>query len=349
MNTAESRTIGRVYIVVLNWNNWEDTIECLESLQCLDYHNYRVVVVDNGSTDDSVERIKQWAEGRLKIESPFIDYDVEKKPLFLIEYDKVTAETGGYRKLESKASEFPCSMVLTVIRSEQNLGYAAGNNIGLRYALSRGDLRYAWILNNDTVVESHALTYLVERAAKDIRVGLCGSTLLFYYQPDTVQAWGGAKYNKWLGTTVAYGLGHSAKDQPPDKLEEKFAYIVGASVLVTEEFLKEIGLMTEDYFLYFEELDWAIRAKERFCLAYAPGSLVYHKEGGTTGGGQDPVQRSKISDYWSIRNRILFTKRYFPFTLPTVYLGLIVAILNRIRRCQWDRVGMIIKHMLALY
>ena len=106
-------TEPKVYIVILNWNGWQDTLECLASVVKLNYQNYQVVVVDNGSTDGSVGRIKEWIASQRAARALLV-------------------ETG------------------------KNLGYAGGNNAGLRYGLARGDLAYAWVLNNDTTVDPNA-------------------------------------------------------------------------------------------------------------------------------------------------------------------------------------------------
>jgi GT2 family glycosyltransferase len=125
-------------------------------------------------------------------------------------------------------------------------------------------------------------------------------------------------------------------------------YIEGASMLASRQFLEEIGLLCEDYFLYFEEADWAIRAEGRFRLAYAPGSIIYHKVGGSIGTSSNPAKMSYISDYFNIRNRLLFTRRFYPAALPTVYLILFGSMLLRILLGKWDRAVMIFKMMFSI-
>jgi hypothetical protein len=174
---------------------------------------------------------------------------------------------------------------------------------------------------------------------------MCGSLLLFYHAPSTIQAAGGGVYRKWLGTSQACG-----SFQPVGSIDEATAlrqldYIAGAALLVTRVFIETVGLMTEDYFLYFEELDWLQRARGRFALAYASDSVIYHKEGGSIGTSSVSSQHSSLADEYGVRNRIRFTRRFYPYALPTVYMGLLVAIFNRIRRRQFDRVSMILRAM----
>jgi hypothetical protein len=114
-------------------------------------------------------------------------------------------------------------------------------------------------------------------------------------------------------------------------------------MLVSKQFLQQIGLMEEDYFLYFEEIDWAMRAKDQFSLCYAPDSIVYHKEGGSIGTNYaEPQKKSLTADYYGLRSRLKFTWQFFPYTLPLIYLGLLPVLINRVRRKQWQRVGMIL-------
>ncbi|HIP33256.1 MAG TPA: hypothetical protein EYG89_00650 [Bacteroidia bacterium] len=115
-------------------------------------------------------------------------------------------------------------------------------------------------------------------------------------------------------------------------------------MLVSKGFIKEVGLMCEDYFLYFEELDWAIRGKKKgYQLGYCWESKVYHKEGGSIGSSSKGEEKSEIADYYGLRNRIVFTKKFYPKYLLSVYLGFIMVIWNRIRRGHFKRILKILK------
>jgi GT2 family glycosyltransferase len=336
----------RVYLVVVNWNGWMDTIECLESLFRLEYPNYRVIICDNGSTDDSLSRLVDWAEGQsVTFAAPVQSYHhgltdpPVEKPLSYVVYDRTQAEEGGDCTLDPR---------LIIIRTGGNLGFAGGNNIGLRYALVRGDFEHVWLLNNDTVVEPLSLKALVTRMSEKPSAGMCGSTLVFYDKPDRVQARGGGWYCKWIGLPWHIGQYEKARTRSRIAHVEKWMnYVVGASMLVSREFLSSVGLMSEDYFLYFEEADWALRGTPAFTLAYAPESIVYHKVGASVGTSSDPRKKSMTCDYYSIRNRIRFTKAHFPVALLTVYPTLCLAILNRLVLGQWRRGLMILGLILA--
>ena len=101
------RNSPNVYILILNYNGWRDTVECLESVQRLTYPNYRIVVIDNGSTDGSLDKIKAWAAGELPVESTFFTYNPTAKPVRWIEYDRVTAEADGLPELEAQIENRP--------------------------------------------------------------------------------------------------------------------------------------------------------------------------------------------------------------------------------------------------
>jgi len=285
----------KVYIILVNWNGWRDTIECLESVFHLDYPNYEVVVCDNASSDGSLEQIGLWARGETHAisSSPALAHLINppvRKPIAFTEYSHT----------ETKFVLSAADTRLTLIQTGSNLGFAGGNNVGLRYALAQEHCDFAWLLNNDTVVQPDALSRLIDRMRQQPEVGICGSTLRDYFAVDRIQACGGASYNRWLarGTHLARSL---RIDQMPDAktIETEMAYVVGASMLVRRSFLEQVGLLNEEYFLYFEELDWAIRALGRFTLAYSPLSVVYHKEGRSIGSSSRREERSSASERYA--------------------------------------------------
>lgn len=332
--------MNKVYVVLLNWNGWADTIECLESLFRIENPGIRVVVCDNASTDSSLDRIKAWADGQLCALPPTSSRHLRfssppcSKPIDFAEYGRSEAESGG---------DVIESAPLVLIQTEANLGFAGGNNVGLRYAMAREDFDYIWLLNNDTVVEPDSLARMVERMHESPEAGICGSTLLHYDQPHRVQAFGGGYYCKWIGLPWHQGRLKKAEDQRNRQRAERWMnYIVGASMLVSKAFLKKIGLICEDYFLYFEETDWALRAKGKFKLVYAPDSIVYHKVGASIGTSSLPSKKSLVCDYYSARNRLFFTRTFFPEASVTVWLSLLCAVLCRLLFGRFGRARMLL-------
>jgi GT2 family glycosyltransferase len=126
-------------------------------------------------------------------------------------------------------------------------------------------------------------------------------------------------------------------------VEAGLSYVAGASLCVTRAFVEQIGLLDESYFLYYEELDWAARSRGRFGIACADDSIVYHKGGASTGYDATESRRDAAADVLQLRNRLRFTWRHAPKALPTVLLGIGVAVLNRIRRRQFARIPTILR------
>ena len=308
--------VDKVYILLLNWNGWQDTIECLESVFRNSYQNYQVIVCDNDSTDNSLEHIKDWANGGLRVtvtrDNPLhtLSSPPVEKPIPYVEYTRKQAEAGG--------NDAAHNVRLVLIQTGGNLGFAGGSNVGLRYALSRDDFQYVWLLNNDTVIAADALTRLVGSMRENPDAGMCGSTLPFYQDPGKIWALGGATYNKWLCKTECIGL-HTpvSASVSKDEVEHAMDYVAGASMLVSKAFLSIVGVMNERYFLYFEELDWALRAKGRYRLIFSPKSVVFHKVGSSIEKGTGR-RDTATADYYMFRNSVLITQRYHPFALPIV-------------------------------
>ncbi|MCS7012509.1 MAG: glycosyltransferase family 2 protein [Chloroherpetonaceae bacterium] len=333
-----------VIILLLNWNGWCDTIECLESVFRLNYPNYRVIVCDNGSTDDSPAYIKAWAEGRYHFtvppESPLsaLPCTPIAKPIAYLE--RTLAQTGPCSKQDEPDAK------LTLIQVGKNLGFAGGNNVGLSYALSYCQFDYIWLLNSDTVVLPDTLTRLIEAASKDCKIGLCGSTVLYYHNPSRIQTLGGGRYHKWFGLTSHIAEEECLTDIPAEmrcRLAASMDYVMGASMLVSRNFLETVGLMSEEYFLYFEELDWAMRAKGRFRLGYAVESIVYHKSGRSV--GNTPKEWSPTSVFHTTRSRIKFVRKFYPAFLPIVYVRLLLSLFNQWRKGQCAQAQAIWKAM----
>ncbi len=332
----------KVVILILNWNGWKDTIECLESVFRLDFIGYKVVVCDNGSTDGSPGMIAKWADGLLEAH----DFSVSLKsvgvpvikPLNYVSYGRKSAEEGG-DKNENAA--------LVLIQTGDNLGFAGGNNVGLRYCMARNDFDYVWILNNDTIVESDALTHLHARLVGRPTYGMCGSKLIFYHNPEYVQALGGSAFDASKGVVIPLGhLQNSRIINDEADIEAQMDYVVGASMLVSREFLNDIGLMTEDYFLYYEEIDWAFRARGKYQLAYSEDSHIYHKEGGSIG-SSSTKEPSATSTHYLYRNRIRFNKRFnIKKILPCLY-QILFEMLVLLKRKQFRTVAVAIRAVLS--
>lgn len=173
---------------------------------------------------------------------------------------------------------------------------------------------------------------------------MCGSTLVRFYDPEVVQARGGASYDRWFALPHHLGEGERIEQSVEHgKIEDRLDYIIGASLLASRRMVTDIGLMSEDYFLYFEDLDWALRARGQYDLAYASTSIVYHVEGASTGGNASPTDRPLTSDYYWLRNRLRISARYYPYALPTVILACIGSVIRRILSGRPAHAGRLVK------
>lgn len=303
----------RLGVVLVNYKGSADTLECLESLLRSDVP-IRVVVVDNASGDGSVERIVDWASGRVPWEAPetalgHLSSPPLEKPLDI-------------RVLEDADAliEAPSEERLAVIRSTSNLGFAGGNNLGIRHLMLDPAIEAFWLLNNDTVVEPSAARALLATIRAEPSAGMIGTVIRYYNAPDTVQALGGMTFNPLTGSNAGIH-GNKPYKAPWDgrAAARKAVCVLGASLTATRRFVDTVGLMSEAYFLYFEEMDWALRNGGRFAIGLARGSVVYHKHGGSIGSSSKKGGRTPQAEYWLLRARLLFYRRYYPLLLPLIW------------------------------
>lgn len=243
-------------IVVLNWNGREDTMECLRSIQRLNATAASIVVVDNGSTDGSIEAIRHFVPA------------------------------------------------VTLLENRRNLGYAEGNNVGIRYALAHG-AEFVLLLNNDTIVEPAFLERLVGVACANPKAAVVGPYIYYVDRPDTIWFAGAIWEEEELAFTWP-GQGQRLADASHLPLET--AYVCGAAMLLRASVLREIGLLDERFFLVYEESDWCFRARRagHTCLM-VPEARIWHKVGASFGTEQSPLRA-----YFSTRNKLLWSRSNLP-------------------------------------
>lgn len=314
---------NKVYIVLLNYNGSLDTIECLESLLKLSYENYQIIVVDNSETLEPFESLIQWALGNLTVTETVFEnliFPLEQKP---IDFLKVEEDNFFANEIIEK---------IVFVKANANNGYAAGNNVALKFILKFAQTdSFIWVLNNDTIVDKEALTAQVSYLSKpeNSTIGILGSKLTYYYKPMEIQAVGG-KFNK-----IFYISTHVGEGQSISKLKNQFQnidYVNGASMFFKLTFLKKTGLLCEDFFLYYEELDWAYKSNlAGWKLDWCPSSIVYHKEGASIGSSYDSKKKTFFSEVNLFKSRKIFVKKHFRLNFR-FYLSSVLLILNRIRK-----------------
>jgi GT2 family glycosyltransferase len=276
----------KVSIILLNWNGSEDTIECLESLYQIKYSNYNVILVDNHSEDDSLKRIKEYLLGDLAIRSEFYEYDTTNKPIKL-------AENGDFPGTGNES--------LILIKNSENLGFAAGNNVGINYALEELNPDYVLLLNNDTVVDKNFLNEMVKTAESKPEIGFVGAKILFYDRKDIIQEAGGGNVDYRHAGVEEIGFNEVDDGSLDTYIEPDF--IGGACMLVKTEVIKKIGGLDESYFMYWEDVDWCTTGLENgYKLAYQYRAVLWHKYGASS--------ENTFKMYYLNRNRLYFMRKH---------------------------------------
>ncbi len=185
------------------------------------------------------------------------------------------------------------------IRSDSNTGFAGGNNIGIGRA--KGD--YLFLVNNDTEFTDTLVAQLVATLNTYPQTAIVSPKIRYYQQPDTLQYAGYTKMNFYTARNAC--IGQFEKDNGQyDQLTGITAYAHGAAMMVRREAIESAGLMKENYFLYYEEMDWCERIKQKGSeIRVNMQALIYHKESVSVG------QKTPLKEYFMNRNRILFIRR----------------------------------------
>ncbi len=299
----------KVFIIILNWNGWEDTIECLESLYTISYPNYDVVIVDNDSQDDSLARIRAFASGEVAVKSASLTHTYRSEPLPVISYSRREAEESQSASLSKKLARGGqnkgSNRSLVIIQNERNFGYSEGNNIGMRYAL-RASADYVLLLNNDTVVDEHFLTELVRAADKDASIGAIGPKIYSYDAPSVIQSTG-ARKDFFTGTPISLNNGKTDDEAnhftiggllPAD-------YMSGACILTKRKVIEEVGKLDPTYFLYYEDQDWCTRiSMAGYRIVCNLNSKIWHKKMASTS------KAKRFSQYYPERSRVIYMRKY---------------------------------------
>jgi hypothetical protein len=203
------------------------------------------------------------------------------------------------------------------VHAHRNGGYAAGNNLGIRFALGLVDTEYIFVLNNDASVEAHCIARLVDWAEREPLAGIIGSTLVEDYGRRRIA--GGSNFSLlWTTTKPAIIVGESR--------ESHIDYVAGAAQFIRATALRQVGLLSEDYFLYFEELDFTRRVTMAgFRITWCPDSIVYHHGGRATGNRSYPRKsKSSLAEYHCNLSCLIFLRKFHPRLLwlaaPTRFL-----------------------------
>jgi GT2 family glycosyltransferase len=255
------------------------------------------------------------------------------------DFEVVVCENGGSQSyaalIAAIPSALPCGQSVRAVQAPRNLGYAGGVNLGMAAA---PDADAWWVLNPDTEAEPQALAQLVARLRRGDVEAVGG---VVYLPADRVQNYGG-RWRALIARPVALGHGRPvAEPVEAAPVEAAQSYISGASMLISRRFLERVGPMREDYFLYVEEVEWCLRAREKGVqLGFAPEARVLHRAGSTTGSHDRSAAQPKTPVYLDERNKLLVTRDRFPLLLPLAAPALLLQLVAKYgRRGAWRQVG----------
>lgn len=281
----------RVFLIILSFGQHELTLACLESLVHLSSPVDTIIVCDNNSPAPTCQAILAWGTQQFG-------------------GDKVEVLDHGFENQSAGQARF------VFIQNGANVGFAGGNNPGIRYALACGS-DFIWLLNNDTTVHPAALEHLLLCAGTE-KTDIIGSTIVFDDDKKTVQCAGGCIYSP-ATTIFKPAMGSKPLEKVMRQINQpRIDYIYGASLFVRKEVFVECGLLNEDFFLFNEEIDLCTRAKRTgFAISWCRDSIVYHKVSQTVGRA-DSGDRKKIAfaNYHENLSTLIFTKTFYPHLLP---------------------------------
>jgi len=323
--------LPEVAVILLNWNGWQDTVECLESLFQINYPSFQVILVDNNSQDNSLDQIRSYCKGELTVKSKFFQYTSLNKPVDLFEFDEEELNDPEFSdsstEIIGKIKDSPSKCSLVLIKNSTNYGFAKGNNIGIRFALDVLEAPYTLLLNNDTVVDKEFLRELVNVAKSDDKIALVGSKIYYYdFQGKTDEIWcvgGKIDLNKYPG--------HYAVLEDVDIDSYKGStldvdWVSGAAMLIKSEKIP-FHYLNEEFFFGCEDADLALKLHQQgFKAITALNSIVWHKIGSSRKKGK--IINTTLSEIKTSLKFIKTHKKGYNRHLPIYYMQIIYFYLS---------------------
>lgn len=222
-------------------------------------------------------------------------------------YELIIVDNASVQPLSTRIDlhQYPC---VRLIRSEVNLGFTGGNNLGIQAA--KGD--YYFIVNNDTELSPALLDELLKPFRENEKIGVTCPKIKFFDLPRRVQYAGYNPINLYTGQATAIGYNQTDEGQFDEPHTTYFAH--GCAMMVSRNVVERVGRFAERFFLYYEELDWSQRIRDAgFLIYYQPTATILHKESASVG------QNSPLRTYYLTRNRILFMRRHSTFLQRTIF------------------------------
>jgi GT2 family glycosyltransferase len=311
-----------VAISILNWNGWPDTLKCLASVRQLQYSNFLMIVADNGSWDDSTEKIKAWAVENLG------------PGQVLADYDRATALCGGEEQTERALQQASPPGRLVLIRNQENLGFTGGNHVTIHYALSRSNAAdFVLLLNNDAVVSPTCLARLVD-AIKESKAGIAEAAIFNEGSMTPDGPWIPPRWQIRLEKFFGENMGRFAAE---GNCQEVVA-AHGSAMLMRSEMLRAVfstqgEYLHERFFMYLEDVGISVRSRKlgHPCIR-VNDAVVWHKGAASSGGKYNCLEY-----YYSHRNALLLSKELPRGGKLIVRVVNFPRILGRIAKCLLHR------------
>ena len=295
------RPPAAVYVVLLNWNGWRDTVACLASLRAAANATAAAnavlipVLVDNGSTDDSLAQISAWAEAQR---------EADGRPAYCLErYVRVEGVLTPDGIEPAQASER-----LVLVSAGENLGFAAGTNVGLAFALTQPDAAYTWVLNNDTIVTPTAATALVAALETHPELDVLTPQIRLHAQPERIWNCGG-----FLTRTASrsYLYGGALVAGVPTQGLRRVTFVTGCALFARAQLWRDEGLLSERFFFGEEDYEFSRRMRKRGrAIACCFEAVIYHKVGAAARNAMPASSTARI--YLHYLNRFVHIRSEWP-------------------------------------
>lgn len=291
----------KISIIILNWNGWEDTIECLESLYRINYPNYEVIVVDNFSTNDSIQKIKDWTEWKIEVESKYFETTKCTHNIKIFEYTKADLENNSYLERKKEFDKLESNEKLFLLKNVKNDGFAGGCNLWIKQVLKENESDFIFLLNNDTIIEANYFKdiFIWIKKQNIENIGCIWAKIFNYYTDNfRIKKY---KFFSWI---------------------QKVAELTWAGLFVSIKALQTEWLFDEYLFLYCEDYDLTYRISYKYQNYYIDTpSKIYHKSEASS---QKIFEKKLILQ---IRNQFILYKRHRKYIstsqlLRTLYIFL---------------------------
>lgn len=297
----------KVAVIIVAFRNPADIVNCLRSLAKADAAQpFDVCICENGGPAAYAADIDALRN---------LGYAVQQATTL------EPSEDAAFVRV-ARGSKTNTSITVHIGEAKDNLGYGGGVNAWIRPLLPNPEWKGFWILNPDTVPDPMALKQLVDYGEQN-GIGMVGSRLVYAHNPEIIAS-RGLQWNFWKASTVGIDKFHASSKRPNRAdVDRRIDSPSGASFYISNDSVRRIGLMPEDYFLFFEDLEWGLRAKSVCGIGYAHDAIVKHIGGTTIGSANARGKQSQLAVYLEFRNRLLFVRRNYPIWLPWTALMLL--------------------------